>query len=204
MSKKKIQDAYDEIAETYTQTTEQNETPQEQIQITQKFISNLPETGLLLDAGCGSKTTLNHNLKSVGIDFSRQQLEQHTTENYPYALTQGDMTHLPFKDNSFRALTAFYSLIHIPLEDHQHVINEFARVLEPNSYALITEGSDQWQGSNEDWLESDTEMQWEIAGIQKTKQQLRTAGFTIIELKKVPDPTTEDGQKPFYLVQLTD
>jgi hypothetical protein len=46
---------------------------------------------------------------------------------------------------------------------------------------LVSEGPNEWSGTNPDWLESGVEMQWHIAGAEATRVQLRDAGFEITD-----------------------
>ena len=89
------------------------------------------------------------------------------------------MTTLPFTNDSFDAVIALYSLIHVPVNDHRTVLKEFTRVycrtetliieppgrgafelsillsdsiLRPVGTLLVSEGDVEWTGSNPDWL----------------------------------------------------
>lgn len=50
------------------------------------------------------------------------------------------MTALPLGDDVVDAVVAYHSLIHIPFEAHQTVIEEFSRVLRPDGRVLVSEG----------------------------------------------------------------
>lgn len=67
------------------------------------------------------------------------------------------------------------------MDDHQTVVDEFARVVRPDGRILLCEGMNEWTGENPDWLDSGVKMEWNIAGAQTTQDQLRNAGFTIID-----------------------
>ncbi|MEZ3144056.1 hypothetical protein [Halobaculum sp. MBLA0143] len=57
-------------------------------------------------------------------------------------------------------------------------------------------------GVEPDWLGSGTEVRWSIAGREATERHLREAGFTLREVWGMPDDTTEDSTKPFFLAEL--
>jgi len=115
-----------------------------------RFLDGVSESARVLDAGCGQGTPVLRDLDSaataVGTDISRSQLEL-AAENVPdVALAQGDMVGLPFRNGSFDAVTAYHSLIHVPREQHQEAVDEFARVLADGGRLLCSEGPDEWSG----------------------------------------------------------
>lgn len=175
-----VRRAYDEIAETYASTRSENGRGMD---ILAAFLAPLSPESDVLDAGCGQGTPVLRKLDAsatgVGLDFSREQLRL-ATENVPDApLVQADLTQLPFADGVFDAVTAYHTLIHIPMDDHQTVITEFARVLRPDGRLLLSEGPEEWTGANPNWLDTGVEMQWSIAGAEATRTQLQNAGFTL-------------------------
>jgi SAM-dependent methyltransferase len=149
------------------------------------LLERVPASAAVLDAGCGPGSPvldrLSTETSATGLDFARQQITLARANAPAATLVQGDLTTLPFAGGVFDAVVASHSLIHVPLDDHQAVIDEFARVLAHDGYALLTEGPEEWTGTNPDWLDSGVEMQWNIAGADATREQLRTAGFTIID-----------------------
>lgn len=190
---KHIQRAYDDIAETYAGKRSADENELERLE---RLLGRYPESARILDVGCGQGapilTRIARAAEAIGVDFSRGQLELATDNAPTAALLQGDMTALPVRDEAFDAVTAFHSLIHVPLDHHQRVLEEFARILRPDGHLLLTEGSGAWQGANPDWLDSGVEMQWEIAGPDATKEQLRAAGFSVLDRWTIDDGLDDD------------
>jgi len=197
-----VQRAYDEMAGGYADqySDELHDDPEP----VERFCAGLDDDARLLAAGCGPGDTPLRaaGRTGVGLDFSREQLGV-ARDRLPAALVQGDMTALPFAAGTFDAVAALYSLIHVPLADHRTVIGEFARVLRPGGGLLVTEGGAEWRGSNPDWLDTGTEMHWSMAGPEATREQLRDSGFEVRGVWDVYDPTTEDGEKPFFLANLS-
>lgn len=194
-----VREAYDEMADDYADRATLEATPEP----LERFVAQLGPDDAVLDAGCGGGDPVLAAVgqRGVGLDFSREQLVRART-NVPTRLVQGDMTALPFAADSFDAVAALYSLIHVPLDDHRTVLAEFARVLRPGGTLLVTEGGVEWTGSNPDWLDSGTEMRWSMAGPEATRTHLRDSGFELRGVWSVPDPTTEDGEKPFFLADV--
>ncbi|WP_396610918.1 class I SAM-dependent methyltransferase [Haloferax sp. S1W] len=199
MNKDDVRRAYDDLAPVYA---EQRTGDGEGMAILTEFLDSLPESPRVLDAGCGQGTPVLTRLASeadpVGLDFSREQVTL-AAENVPDApLAQGDMTALPFGTDAFDAVVAYWSLIHVPMDDHQTVIDEFARVLRSGGRVLVCEGTNEWAGENPDWLESGVRMEWNIAGAAETRAQLQNAGFEVTDTWGAPEtmnPDEEDGEE---------
>ena len=197
-----VKEAYDEMAEDYTDHVT-SDTPSDRPDPVERFTKELGPEDRVLDAGCGpGRATLQDaGEDGVGLDISRSQLSL-AAERVTAELVQGDMSALPFSRDSFDAVLALYSLIHVPVDAHRTVLEEFARVLQPGGAVLVSEGGVEWTGSNPDWLDSGIEMRWSMAGPAATRETLEATGFEIREVRDVPDPTTDDGEKPFFLARL--
>jgi ubiquinone/menaquinone biosynthesis C-methylase UbiE len=202
--KKVIRRGYDELAETYAAKRSVDE---REVAILDELLGSPSEMVRILDAGCGQGTPVLRRLcdeaTTVGVDFSREQLRIAAEDVSTARLVHGDMTHLPIQDNVFDAVTAFNSLIHIPLSDHPTVIEEFARVLRPGGTVLLSEAPQETERTNSNWLDSDVEMTWKMAGAQATRNQLQNAGFLIVNEWRAPDRDDEERPKPpFFAAQL--
>lgn len=113
------------------------------------------------------------------------------------------MTMLPFRDGVFEAVTAYRSVIHIPLTDHQTVLDEFARVLSPGGRVLLSESPTEFERTNTDWLDTGVKMPWSMAGAETTRKQLQNAGFRITAEWDAPEMGDEDDPKPpFFAARL--
>ena len=192
-----VRRGYDELAETYAARRSESE---REGAILDDFIDSVSESSRVLDAGCGQGTPVLRRLceetTAVGLDLSRAQIEI-AAEAVPAArVVHADMTRLPFRHDAFDAVAAFNSLIHVPLSDHQRVVDEFARVLRPGGSVLLSEASDELEWTNRDWLDGGVSMRWSMAGAEATREQLREAGFRIADEWDAPETATEDGPKP--------
>lgn len=194
VEKETVLEGYDEIAETYL--GERSPSSEEQ-QALSSFLDELAPASRLLDAGCGggepvlqSLTAASHDV--VGVDLSGEQLGVAASKAPAAKLLRGDMTRLPVADGSVDAVLAFHSLIHVPADEHQAVIDEFSRVLRTGGRLLVSEGPGEWQGSNPDWLDGGAKMQWYIAGAETTRDQLATAGFRITAEYGAPNTLADD------------
>lgn len=67
---------------------------------------------------------------------------------------------------------------------------------------LLSEAPVASERTNANWLNSDVEMTWSMAGAQTTREQLRNAGFTLINEWDAPDTDTSDPKPPFFAARL--
>jgi SAM-dependent methyltransferase len=117
-------------------------TPREQ-KLAGAIAKHLPvKAGLLLEAGAGDGYLLNFldkhdfDFKYHAIDISETRT-QRIKEHVPFCdLVIGNITNLPYKDNTFDLTICSETLEHIP--DYQKAISEIFRVTKQNGYVLIT------------------------------------------------------------------
>ncbi|MFC5367699.1 class I SAM-dependent methyltransferase [Salinirubrum litoreum] len=194
VDKQAVQRGYDELAEQYDGWRERGGRG---VDLLDDVLGALSPDARLLDAGCGGGQPVlaraSETTDAVGLDFSGEQLRL-AGEHAPTAdRVQGDMTALPFAADSFDAVVAYWSVIHVPLADHQTVVDEFARVLRPGGRLLLCEGTTEWVGENPDWFDSGTGMAWEIAGAEATDRQLLSAGFAVTDRWGLPESLSDDA-----------
>lgn len=197
--KRTVQDGYDQLAETY----DAHRGSDAEHAGLDRLHELLPEAAALLDLGCGAGKGPLDQLPAetaVGLDFSGEQLRL-ARDRVDAVLVAGDMTTLPFAADSFDAVTAFHSVIHLPVEQHAACYAEVARVLAPEGLFLFSIGDD-WAGANDDWLETGARMEWSFPPLSETEQFLREAGLTVEERFNVESEMDEDAW-PFLLCKNT-
>jgi len=100
------------------------------------LIRYVPETGKILDAGCGDRF-FAHNLKKFNdniLCLDIVQAESSDGDGLPFCL--GSISNLPLKNDSIDFIYCITVIQYIPEADS--VINEFLRVLKPQGKLLIT------------------------------------------------------------------
>ena len=102
------------------------------------FLSTFEQYSSILDIGCGNgKNMLYPNLKFTGIDISQELVNICNSNNLN--VIQGDMTSLPFLDNSFDGFITIASYHHLNNDcDRMKTLKEMYRVIKPNGYGLLT------------------------------------------------------------------
>lgn len=198
-----VRRGYDELGDVYD---ERRSASGRERAVVEAFLADLESGARLLDAGCGQGTPILQratDVRAAGLDIARGQLEGAAEAAPSAALVQGDLAALPFATDAFDAATAFYSLIHVPRADHRTVVAELARVLRPGGELLVSEGNEPWSGTHDDWLGDGTAMTWDFAGIDATIEQLRDAGFEVLDRWDVRDGLAdEDVTHPLVRARL--
>lgn len=110
----------------------------------QGLVNELLDPGpgeLILDAGCGTGIFtldfLSRGARISGLDISRNMLESavKATAGYPFSAIEGDMLHLPFKNDSFDKTVSVTALEFI--SDGKTAIDELFRVTRPGGCVVI-------------------------------------------------------------------
>jgi SAM-dependent methyltransferase len=163
-----------------------------------RLVAQLPPRARVLDLGCGSGVpstkVLAERFDVVGVDFSTEQVER-ARANVPGAtFIVGDLTEVDFPNGSFDAVTAFYSLNHVPREEHASLVASVARWLVPGGLFLAAFGlADEadWTG---DWL--GVPMYFSSHDPDTTRGILTRTGFELLvdEVVEIHEP---DGQASF-------
>jgi SAM-dependent methyltransferase len=106
------------------------------------LIDALPATADVLDIGCGGghpvTLTLSRHASVTGVDVSPVQIAEARKALPNVRLIQGDIASLEFDDGSFDAIVSFYTLFHLPRDEHQPVLASIARWLKPGGHLLVT------------------------------------------------------------------
>jgi len=196
-----VRDGYDEIADAYDDHRTEETHVGFESPITDRFFDALDEGSRVLDAGCGGGRPVLQRLDrahdTVGLDISTRQLELSRERAPTASLAQGDLARLPFGDDSFDALVSFYAIIHVPKDEHEQVLAEFERVLRPGGELLVSMGAiEGWEGTNDDWLDTGTAMEWSYYGPEQSREIVEAAGFDVLD-ERVPE-VESDGFSLFW------
>lgn len=155
----------------------------------------LPDGAHVLDLGCGagipSTRLLAERFEVVGVDLSEVQL-QLARKNVPEAtFVHGDFSELAFPERSFDGVTAFYSISHVPRDEHARLFTRVAGWLKPGGLFLATLGAEESPDWTGDWLEVPMFFSNHDAG--ENRRLLRDAGLSLVldEVVAVREPEGE-------------
>ncbi len=155
----------------------------------QDLADRLPLHAAVLDAGCGAGVPfalwLGERFRVTGVDISAEQVAL-ARQRVPRAIfQQQDMTALDLPPHTFDAVTCFYSLIHVPRDQHARVLANFNRVLKPRGYLLVITGNGDLNDDVDNFFGA--EMYWSHFDRATSLEMIREAGFEILWDKIVAD-----------------
>ena len=166
----------------------------------QKYLEDLAEKlpvgAKILDIGCGSgvpidKFLLEKGFKVTGVDISEEMVKL-AKINLPNGnFFVKDMAEIDFSECSFNAIVSFYAIFHIPREEHLPLLKKLHTLLKTDGYLLITMGSSDWEGTEDDF--HGAKMFWSHYGAKKNTELVKNAGFETI-IDEVDDSGGEKHQ----------
>ncbi len=149
-------------------------------------IPDFAATGYILDLGGGCRGTIGR-LKGeqvVAIDISMKELDEAPAG---FLKVQMDASELKFPKNSFRTVTAFFSLMFMKAEIHQQVFAEAYRVLGSGGEWLI------WDASIPARSATTTDRTFLINLHTKLPKETIDYGYSVLRLDLARDPAYYRG-----------
>lgn len=166
-----------------------------------ELTGRLGDGARVLDLGCGAGVPCTAALAErhdvLGVDVSASQLEL-ARRNVPGArFEKADMTALSFPDGSFDAVTAFYSVLHVPREEQGALFARIAAWLRPGGWFLAALGCSEANGVEADWLGAP--MFFSSHAPAENRRLLEAAGFTL-EVDETVTMQEPEGPATFHWV----
>jgi cyclopropane fatty-acyl-phospholipid synthase-like methyltransferase len=146
-----------------------------------ELFERLHEGAVVLDLGCGdgAKTKrLAERFDVIGVDLSGEQLRLARTAAPESAFVQGDIVQLELPDESFDAVTAFYSFMHVPRDDHPALLARIHGWLRPGGLFLAPLSTIGGPDRVESWL--GVEMFFSGWDAATNRRLVRDAGFEVL------------------------
>lgn len=151
--------------------------------------------GDALDLGCGTGRHATAALayagyRVTGLDVSARSIDVGRRELPGVRFIVGDMATARFEPDSFDLVTAFYSIIHLPREEHGEVLRRVAEWLRPGGGLIVSLGTSCGDAYEEDWL--GVPMYWSSWDHHTNRRLITDAGLQV--LVDTVETTLEDGQ----------
>jgi cyclopropane fatty-acyl-phospholipid synthase-like methyltransferase len=191
--KQTVEAGYDELAPRFGEWAARVEgDPWERF--LEELAGRLAPGARVLDLGCGNGrkiARLAGRFDVTGVDISEEQLRLARAEIPAASFAHADLAALDFPAESYDAVTAFYSISHVPREEHAALFGKVARWLKPGGLflaSLSANGTDDW---TEEWL--GVEMFFSGFDAETNGSLIREAGFELVvdEVVSMQEPETE-------------
>jgi len=196
-----VREGYDRMADRYTAWSVAPPGGQ-----TERFLAEVvaavPDGAEVLDLGCGQGAPVAEALagrcRVTGVDASRAQLERARARVPAATFVEADIAALECPPSSVDAVTAFYSLTHLPRADQAVVIARVATWLRPAGVFCATlGGGDTLDEIEPEWLG----VPMFFAGFApETNRRLLIQAGLVPELDEVVDLREPDGIATFHYV----
>lgn len=197
--KQVVREGYGQIAGHYLERM-QDVRAEERARYTSFLLDNVPPGSAVLEIGCGSGVLTTKDLAEkfhlTGVDISAEQIAL-AKQNVPQAeFIMADITRVDFNPESFDAVAAFYSLIHIPRDEQVPLIKKIYGWLRLGGYFVAAMGTHPArQEYDEDFLGA--RMYWSSFDSRTNVDLVKQAGFTIQSALEETAP--EFGQPVTFL-----
>jgi SAM-dependent methyltransferase len=179
--KRIVADGYDRIAERYFAWSDAQPSPVRRAWL-ERTLQRIPAGTDVLDLGCGAGVPMTRALadgrRVTGVDLSSRQLELARTNVPEAAFIEADMTTLDLPPARLDAVTAFYSLTHLPRAELPGLLAAIHGWLRPGGVFIASLGADESPDEIEqDWL--GVPMFFGHPGAKRNRALLRAAGFEV-------------------------
>jgi SAM-dependent methyltransferase len=159
----------------------------------------------VVELGCGNGIPVTRALaercRVTGIDISAVQLARARRLVPAASFARADMGTLDFRPASLAAVVAFWSIIHVPLEDQRGLLGRVLDWLRPGGLFVCSVGYNYWVGQEDDWLEvPGATMYWSHVDRDTYREWFTAAGFATEREDFLPDSLgpTASGATVFF------
>jgi len=192
MEKKEIvRTGYNKVAERLQEIFGLEKEGNEKFHFLTNLTARISPGDLVLDAGCGNgvySRYLSDKFKVIGVDISEKQIEL-ARQNAPKAeFICEDMTKINFPDEYFDVILSYYSIIHVPRDEHFDLLSNFYRMLKFNGVVLLVfQANDDPESYEKDFFYRGVMMYWSGFDKKTSLSMLKNVGFKIIWSKSIKE-----------------
>jgi ubiquinone/menaquinone biosynthesis C-methylase UbiE len=179
--KQMVEQGYDQVAHEYARLEGESEWPR--MRWLGKLLARLDPGSSVLDLGCGSGDPADVEIarehQVTGVDISQVQIDL-ARRNVPAGrFVHGDAASVEFPPGSFDAVVSFYTLEHIPREEHRAVLRRIHEWLRVGALLLVSMEAGEYKDVTGEWL--GVAMFISCFDPETTKGMVSEAGFDLLE-----------------------
>lgn len=202
-TKRIVEAGYDRVAEAYL-ASKDPEDPN-LLAALEDLARQLPSGAAVLDLGCGAGIPATRWLAGRGfvvngVDVSARQLDLAGQLVPEAAFVKADMTELEFAPETFDAVVALHSVIHVPRAEHPALLRRIHDWLKPGGVLLATLTVTDFEGEDGNWERWGAAMRWSHHDAETNVRMLRAAGFEIQTAEPRTGPGTGDADETWLWV----
>jgi SAM-dependent methyltransferase len=183
-----VQSGYDAIAGEYARRIydELRHKPRDR-ELLDRFAENVGHRGIVCDLGCGpgqvARYLHDRGIQVCGVDLSDGMLERARQLNPGIDFHRGDMRALPFAENAWAGIAAFYAIVNLSPAEVAQAVREMWRVLQPDGQLLLSFhlGEDVAQVEDDIWG-CGVSLEFTFFRAATVLRYMREAGFKIEEV----------------------
>jgi ubiquinone/menaquinone biosynthesis C-methylase UbiE len=197
--KQVVERSYDQVAHEYARLEGESEWPR--MRWLRKLLNRLEPGSSVLDLGCGSgepaDVEISKEHQVTGVDISQTQITL-ARQNVPTGhFLHGDAGSVEFPPSSFDAVVSFYTLEHIPRQEHQIVLQRINNWLRVGGLLLISIEAGDYDDVMGEWL--GVPMFISCYDPETMKQMVNETGFELLETA-IESQLEGDNDIPFLWV----
>jgi ubiquinone/menaquinone biosynthesis C-methylase UbiE len=204
-SQYKVEAVYDSLAEEWAEhfAGEHDKKPKDR-EMLRRFAHEIGNRGPVWDLGCGPGNTAEYlhrlGLDISGLDLSARMLEQARLRHPAIGFKQGDILHLPFKDDSIGGAVAFYATVHLTKDEVSRAFCEVFRVLQSRGVFLSTYHLGDQTIHLDEFLGKKVDIDFIFIPADFIVRSLENSGFERIEIaEREPYPGIEHQSRRAYI-----
>ncbi|MEX0784655.1 MAG: class I SAM-dependent methyltransferase [Dehalococcoidia bacterium] len=194
--KRRVAQGYDQVSLAY-RADDYDYTNSGYARILNLVVGEFEPADRIVELGCGNgipvTRALAEHCRVTGVDISAVQLARARTLVPNADFIRADMATLDFRPASLAAVVAFWSIIHIPLEDQPALLARILEWLQPGGLFLCSVGYNHWIGAETDWLDvPGATMYWSHVDRDTYRDWFTAAGYLIVREDFLPDTLGPD------------
>ena len=198
--KRIVADGYDAVHSRYVEWGSVHGNRRQQAIVEAQQVEPLDTGDRALDLGCGTgelatATLIARGFDVTGVDISAASIARARTLFPSAVFLVGDMATISLPRCAYRLITAFFSIIHVPRDEHAHLFARVREWLTPGGVFVATLGTGRWEGSDDDWLGAP--MYWSNWDAETNVALLQKAGLDV--LRADVETEVEDGVPVSFL-----